>query len=120
MGVGTKLFNMTKDVAGYNGFGLEPADFQYSGILATGVVDNNTVLPNDTDNYMVVFTFSAGSNVFVKYSSGAVVPVGVMAANLNELNPAGRKLAGGTTISLITPDAAGAYCTILAYGLPRI
>lgn len=113
----TKL-NMTRDVAGYNGFGLIPSSDSYAGILVATVAQTITV-PSQYPYYLVVLSYTPGANVFVNFSTTAVTPPGAIAANLNELNPAGRLVKKGTTISFITPDAAGAYVSALYYVAPE-
>lgn len=107
-------FNMTRDVAGYNGFGLIPSDDSFSGLLATASAQSVTV-PNQYEYYIAIFSFTPGTNVFVNFKTTAVTPGSSIAANANELNPAGRLVKGGTAISLITPDTSGAYVTVLFY-----
>ena len=113
----TKL-NLTRDVAGYNAFGLVPSLDSYAGVLAATVAQTITV-PSEYPNYLAVFSFTPGANVFVNFVTTAVTPPGAIGANLNELNPAGRKVSKGSTISFITPDAAGAYVSVLFYVVPE-
>ncbi len=113
----TKL-NMTKDVAGYNAFGLVPSLDSYAGVLAATVAQTITV-PSEYPAYLAVLSYTPGANVFVNFVTTAVTPVGAIAANLNELNPAGRRVLKGSTISFITPDVAGAYVSVLFYVVPE-
>lgn len=106
----TKL-NMTKDVAGYNGFGVAPCADSYTGLLAAGVADSVTV-PSEYPTYLAVLSYTPGANVFVDCVTTAVSPAAGIAASSACLNPAGLKVTKGTTISFITPDAAGAYVSI--------
>ena len=55
----------------------------------------------------------------MNFVTTAVTPPGAIGADLNELNPAGRRVLKGTTISFITPDAAGAYVSVLFYVVPE-
>jgi hypothetical protein len=113
----TKL-NLTKDVAGYNAFGLVPSQDSYAGLLATAAAQTITV-PSEYPAYLAVMSFTPGSNIWVNFSTTAVTPSGSIGANLNELNPAGRRVLKGSTISFITPDAAGAYVSVLFYVVPE-
>jgi hypothetical protein len=113
----TKL-NLTKDVAGYNAFGLAPSVDSYGGILVATVAQTITV-PSAYPAYLAVMSYTPGSNVWVNFTTTAVTPPGAIGANLNELNPAGRRVLKGTTISFITPDAAGAYVSLMFYVIPE-
>lgn len=111
-------FNMTKDVGGYNGFGVAPCSDSYAGVLAATVAQSVTV-PSQYPAYIAVMSYTPGSNVFANFVTTAVTPAGAIGADLNELNPAGRRVLKGSTISFITPDAAGAYVSVLFYVVPE-
>lgn len=111
-------FNMTKDVAGFNGFGVVPSQDSYAGILVAAAAQTITV-PSEYPAYIAVMSYTPGANVWVNFTTTAVTPAGAIGANLNELNPAGRRVLKGTTISCITPDAGGAYVSILFYVVPE-
>lgn len=111
-------FNMTKDVAGYNGFGIAPSSDSYAGILVAAAAQTITV-PSQYPSYIAVMSYTPGANVFVNFTTTAVTPAGAIGANLNELNPAGRRVLKGTSISFITPDAAGSYVSVLFYVVPE-
>jgi hypothetical protein len=106
----TPKFMMTRDVNGYNAFGVSQSDVIYGGTLATDTAGSFT-LPSDYAKYIVIFSFTPGANVFVSSTATAATPTGAIASRTVELNPQGRQYSKGTTISLITPDAAGAYFT---------
>src|SRR3990167_17922 len=112
----TKL-NLTRDVAGFNAFGLVPSTDSYAGVLAATVAQTITV-PSAYPAYLAVLSYTPGANVWVNFVTTAVTPPGAIGADLNELNPAGRRVLKGTTISFITPDAAGAYVSVLFYVVP--
>jgi hypothetical protein len=105
---------MTKDVAGYNGFGLVPSSDSYAGLLAMGVADSVTV-PSQYPRYLAVFSFTPGSNVWVDVLTTAAAPAGAISATSAELNPAARLVQKNQTISFITQDTAGAYVSVLFY-----
>ncbi len=113
----TKL-NMTKDVAGYNAFGLVPSEDSYTGLLATGVAQSLTV-PSEYPAYLAVFSYTPGANVFVDFKTTAVSPTGSIGASSAELNPAGRRVLKGSTISMISPDTNGSYVSVLFYVVPE-
>jgi hypothetical protein len=107
-------FNMTKDVAGYNGFGLVPSTDSYAGLLATSVADS-VVVPSEYPQYLAVLSYTPGSNVWVNNSGAAAAPAGAIGASASELNPAARLVKKGTTLSFLTADTAGAYVSVLFY-----
>jgi hypothetical protein len=111
-------FNMTKDVAGYNGFGVTPCLDSYTGLLAVGVADS-VVTPSEYPAYIAVLSYTPGSNVFVDTVTTAAAPVGAIAASSACLNPSGLRVLKGTTISFITPDAAGAYVSVRFFVVPE-
>lgn len=110
-------FNMTRDISGSNGFGVDICLDSYSGLLATGVAQSQ-VTPSDYDWYIAVFTYTPGANVFVNCKSTAAAPAGAIGASQSVLVPSALRLAKGTTISFITPDAAGSYITIRFFVAP--
>lgn len=110
-------FNMTRDVAGYNGFGLAPSDDSYSATLAA---DDETSMdvPNEYPYYLAVFSYTPGSNVFVNFSDTASEPSGSFTNDGNVLNPSARLVKANAEISLLTPDSGGAYVSITFYVAP--
>ena len=97
-------FNMTRDINGYNGFGIQPTFDMQSGILVAGAAQSITV-PADYPNWIAIFSYSPGSSIWVSFTTTAVVPSGAFSSTQSCLNPAGRAVKGGTTISFITTDA---------------
>ena len=95
---------MTRDINGYNAFGLIPTYDIYAGALAANTEQHFTV-PNNNEYWLAIFTFSPGANIWVNFSGTATVPASSVAAVHTVLNPAGRQVKGGSTISLITSDA---------------
>lgn len=114
----TTIFNMTKDVAGYNGFGVVPSNVMYGVQLLQNAAQSFT-LPNDSSNYLVIFTYLPGANVFVDSTTTAAAYSTTIGAVTSELNPVGRQLKGGTTVSLISPDTGGAYVQAAVYVCPN-
>lgn len=116
--MGTTKFNMTRDVAGQNGFGVMPSNQKQGVFLAQNVAQNFTV-PNDAPNYLAILTYTPGTNVFVAYNTTAAAFTGTAGAVTSELLPIGRQVsspvAGGSTISVITPDTGGSYVGIVFY-----
>src|SRR3990167_11031406 len=93
-------FIMTRDINGYNGFGLPFALDKYSATLATGA-DTTLTVPSagsfgrasagDSNYFIAIFSYEPGARVWVASNATAAVPVGAtFAAVSSELNPAAR------------------------------
>ena len=108
-------FSLTRDINGYNGFGVVPPDDMYSGLLSTGAAQSVTV-PSNHARWMIIFAFEPGASVWVAVNSTAVVPAGAISASRSELNPVGRQLKAGDIISFITPNPT-ATLGVLMYAL---
>lgn len=113
MSVTTK-FNMTKDISGYNGFGLTKSNVIHGVLLAQNVAQSFT-LPTDSSMYAVVFGIQPGSNVFVDDTTTAAAYTGTIGSKTAELNPMCRQYKKGTTISMLSPDTGGAYVEAAVY-----
>lgn len=96
-------FNMTRDINGYNGFGIPFARDGYSMILAAGVAQSVTV-PSNYPNWIAIFGYTPGATVWVDGITTAVAPTGAASATTAKLNPAARFVVAGQTISFITSD----------------
>lgn len=106
----TTKFNMSRDINGYNGFGLTFTDTAYSASIAA-TTDTSLTVPsaiglgeqgyslNSTGQMLAVFTFDPGSSVWVANNIAASTPAGAtFAATLSELNPAARLVKGGDVL----------------------
>ncbi len=96
-------FNMTRDINGYNGFGVQPTYDIQAGVLAAGVAQSVTI-PDNYPNWIAILSYSPGSNVWVSFTTTAVAPSGAFSSSSSSLNPAGRAVVGGDSISFITND----------------
>lgn len=104
-------FNMSRDVAGMNGFGVQwPQDGQAT-TLASGVAQSVTV-PKNYPNWLAVFSYTPGSNIFVDGTTTAAVPGGSFSATTAELNPSARQCTAGEVLSFITPDTTSPYVKV--------
>lgn len=103
----TKL-SLTRDINGYNAFGIFPTYDIYSGSLAANVAQSITV-PSNNQYWLAIFTFSPGANIWVSFTTTATVPGGTVGTGTSVLNPAGRQVMQGTTISFITSDATSPF-----------
>lgn len=106
------LFSMTRDINGFNGFGIPFAQDAYSAVLAASVEQHITV-PSTYPNWIAIFSYTPGASVWVDGIGTAVAPTGAFAATTSELNPAARFVKAGTTLSFITEDATDPMVSVL-------
>jgi len=99
-------FSMTRDINGYNGFGILPTYDIYSGALVATVADNMTV-PANYPNWIAIFSYTPGASVWVCVNGTAAAPVGAIASGSSALNPSARQVKAGDVISFYTDDAFG-------------
>ncbi len=105
-------FNMIRDISGFNGFGIIPTYDIQGCSLAASTAQTFTV-PDNYPNWIAIFTFTPGANVFVDFTGAtATVPTGTVGTITKVLNPSGRAVAGGSTFSVITPDATSPYIVV--------
>lgn len=105
-------FNMIRDISGYNGFGIIPTYDIQGCSLATSTAQTFTV-PSNYANWIAIFSYTPGSNMFVRFDgTAATVPGGSVGAVHVVLNPSARAVTGGSTFSVITPDATSPYITV--------
>lgn len=97
-------FLMTRDIGGYNGFGIMPTYDMQSGVLAATVTQSITV-PDEYANWIAIFSYTPGSSIWVSFTTTAAAPAGAFGSTQSCLNPAGRAVKAGSTISFITNDA---------------
>ena len=110
-------FLMTRDIAGYNGFGVTFTLNAKSAVLVAGVAQNFTV-PDEYPNWIAIFSFSPGASVWVDGITTAVAPTGAFANTTSELNPAARLVKAGDVISFITSDITSPAVSVLLYVAP--
>lgn len=112
----TTKFNMTRDINGYNGFGLQFADDKYSVTLAANTAATVTI-PSNFQNWLAIFCIEPGSTVWIANNHTAAVPAGnTLVATNSELNVPAKQVQGGDVLSLITADTT-ADVGILLYAL---
>lgn len=110
-------FNMTRDIAGYNGFGLPFTLDARSAVLAAGVAQSVAV-PDTYPNWIVVLSYTPGSSIWVDTLTTAVAPTGAFSATTSELNPSARFVKSTDTLSFITSDATSPMVSVLFYVAP--
>lgn len=109
-------FNMTRDINGYNGFGLEFTDTAYSAKLAINT-DTSLTVPassgmggygiSSKSLWIAIFSFTPGSSVWVALNAAAAVPAGAgFASTSSELNPAARLVKGGDVLHFFCASAS--------------
>lgn len=109
-------FNMTRDINGYNGFGvLFPFD-NFQTTLAANTEQHVTV-PANYEKWIAIFSFSPGSNIWVANNATATVPGASFASNLSQLNPVARMVSADDVLSFITADSTSPYVNVSFYAL---
>ena len=106
----TKLC-MTRDINGYNAFGLIPTYDIWAGSLAASS-EQHFVVPSNNEYWLAVFTYTPGSNIWVDFTTTATVPSSTVGPVSVVLNPAGRQVKAGSTISFITADTTNPFICI--------
>lgn len=110
-------FSMTRDINGYNGFGLKFTDTAYSATLAA-TTDTTLTVPdhstmggatyseNAQPTLIAIFSIDPGESVWVALNTAASTPAGAtFAATASELNPAARQVVGGDVLHFYTAAA---------------
>lgn len=112
----TTKFAMTRDVNGYNGFGLAFSDTKYSATLVQNADTTLTVPQGNTmgsghsttgNKFLAIFSFEPGSSVWVALNATAATPAGgTFAAVSSELNPTARYVSAGDVLHFKTADTS--------------
>jgi hypothetical protein len=111
-------FNLTRDINGYNGFGLPFSINKYNAILAQNT-DTTVTVPSFSAHYIAVFSFQDGASVWVANNATAAVPVGgTFAATTSELNPVARYVKAADVLHFFTSDTS-AQVGVVFYALPN-
>lgn len=111
----TTKFTMSRDVNGYNAFGVVPSDTKYSATLTIST-DTSLTVPGGmglggngfygNSRWLAIFNFTPGASVWFANNATAAVPVGAsFASTTSELNPAAREVAGGDVLHFICGSA---------------
>lgn len=114
--VGSTPFNMTRDINGFNGFGLVPAYDILSTTLTSEGGNQSFTVPGDKPNWIAIFSFDPGLRVFVALNTTATIPTSSFISDVSELNPTAWYVQNGDVLNFITPDTA-AYVTVKLYTL---
>lgn len=103
MTASTTKLAMTRDINGFNTFGLIPSTIKYNTTLAAGVAQTFTT-PSDQASYLAIFSMEPGASVWCALNTTAALPGGSVAATSSELNPTSWQVSSGDTISVISPN----------------
>lgn len=106
----TKLC-MTRDINGYNAFGIIPSQDIYAGSL-TANAEQHFVVPSNNEYWLAIFTYTPGANIWVSFSTTATIASSTLGVFTSVLNPSGRQVKAGSTISFITDDATNPFVCI--------
>jgi hypothetical protein len=111
-------FNLTRDINGYNGFGLPFSIDNFSANLATNT-DTTQTVPSHAPSYLAVFSYQQGASVWVAVNATAAKPVGAtFAAVTSTLNPSARYVKAADVLHFLTGDTS-AQVSITLYALPN-
>jgi hypothetical protein len=108
-------FIMTRDINGYNGFGLPFSVDQFSAALEAETEDTLTV-PSACQKYLAVFSFDPGTAVWVSLNGTAEIPTGTFDQTTSEQNPTARIVSAGDILSFITTETT-ANVGVIFYGI---
>lgn len=106
----TKL-SLTKDINGYNAFGIIPTYDIYATSLAANS-EQHIIVPSNFEYWLAIFTYSPGANIWIDFATTATVPGSTIGRVSTVLNPAGRQVKSGSTISIITSDSTNPFVCI--------
>lgn len=108
-------FNMTRDINGFNGFGLKPSDIIYSATL-TANTDTSIAMPTTMPTgygsmrkpqWIAIFHYTPGAEVWVANNIAASVPGGAsFALTSSKGNPAAYSVLGGDVLHFFTTGTA--------------
>lgn len=109
-----KLFSMIRDASGYNGFGLEFCENNFTVIL-TANAQQSFVVPVFYRKWLAIFSFTDA--VWVSIGAPAVLPTSSFVQRSCQLNPSSRLVSANDTVSLITSRNTNVECCVSLYGL---
>lgn len=104
-------FNLTKDIAGYNGFGIS-FSLDGEGTSLAANAEQNFTVPSNYRNWIAIFSYTPGANIWVDGINTAVVPGTTFSATTAELNPSARAVVAGQKLSFITADTSTPWVSV--------
>lgn len=126
----TTQYKLQKDIAGYNGFGLQFSDQKFSATLAA-TTDTTLTVPssgsigtplNTINKFLAVIQVTANATVWCAVNTTAAVPAGATFASTNSDLIVGseyyaREVKAGDVLHFLAPVAATDVC-VMFYALP--
>ena len=111
-------FSISRDINGYNGYGLKPTDIAYS-VTLTASTNTHFIVPSSSSLggcntgtksnpiLIAIFYFTPGAEVWCALNATAIVPVGAtFGATVSEGNPSAWEVKGGDVINVISAGSA--------------
>lgn len=104
-------FSMTRDINGYNGFGVKFSDINYQTTLVMNVAQSLTIPSSismggaSDSRWLAVFSYNPSAIVWVADGATATLPGPAFTSTASQLNPAAREVKGGDVLSFVTSDA---------------
>lgn len=122
----TTKFSMTRDINGYNGFGLKPSDTNIS-VTLTASTDTTFTVPGSgaigsvnwqtKASWLAIFSIDPGDSVWVSINASASAPAGnTFASTSSFLNPAAIEVQQGDVIHCFTTQT-GVDVSVRFYSL---
>jgi hypothetical protein len=111
------FLNFGRDVQGYNAYAPQLSKDMYSAAIASGASQSITV-PSNFTNWIAVFSFQPGSDIWVSVNHTATPPAGATFASTNSmLLPAQLSVQAGNTISCFNNSGSGQDVGIALYAI---
>jgi len=117
MSLSDTRFSMTRDINGYNGFGLPASTINQSMVLAATVEQHITV-PSSSAYWIAVLSYTPGVSIWVDNIGTAVVPTGAASATTSMLNPSALYVKAESVLSFITSDVTSPQVSVRYYVAP--
>jgi len=113
-----KQLNFGRDIQGFNAYAPVISDINYSATIASGAHKEVTV-PSSSQNWIIVFQYQFGSDIWVAINNTAAQPAGAtFAATTSVLTPAQLHVQAGDIISCYNNNASGQDVGISFYAIP--
>lgn len=110
--------NFSRDVQGMNAYAPQLAENIYSAAIASGVAQAVTV-PDNNQNWIAVFSYQPGADVWVSVNDTAAPPAGAtFAATTSFLLPAQLKVEASDSISCYNNSATDQDVGVAFYAIP--
>lgn len=98
-------FYMTRDINGYNGFGLPFSTYNYQMKLI-GTINQSLTIPSTFSKWIALFQYEPGSSVWVANNTVAQTGTGAIVATLSQFAPPARLVSSGDVLDFATDDAS--------------